>query len=86
MSDLKARFEQAVATSKTLSGRPDNLTLLKIYAYYKQATEGDNPAPKPGFTDIVARAKWEAWTKLKGRGQDDVMQKYVELISELRGS
>ena len=57
MSDLKARFEEAVANSKTLSERPDNMTLLKIYSLYKQATEGDNEEAKPGFADIVARAK-----------------------------
>ncbi len=84
MSDLKARFEQAVADSKTLSERPDNVTLLKIYALYKQATEGDNEDRKPGFTDMVARAKWDAWKKLEGTGNDEAMQQYVELISELR--
>ncbi|MBK6869263.1 MAG: acyl-CoA-binding protein [Burkholderiales bacterium] len=84
MSDLKARFEQAVADSKTLSERPDNVTLLKIYALYKQATEGDNEDRKPGFTDMVARAKWDAWKKLEGTGNDEAMQQYINLISELR--
>ncbi|MBK8666977.1 MAG: acyl-CoA-binding protein [Burkholderiales bacterium] len=84
MSDLKARFEQAVADSKTLSERPDNVTLLKIYALYKQATEGDNEDRKPGFTDMVARAKWDAWKKLEGTGNDEAMQQYIDLISELR--
>lgn len=85
MSDLKARFEQAVANSKTLSERPDNSTLLKIYSLYKQATEGDNEEPKPGMTDIVARAKWDAWKKLEGTTADEAMQKYIDLIDELRG-
>lgn len=84
MSDLKARFEQAVADSKTLSERPDNVTLLKIYALYKQATEGDNEDRKPGFTDMVARAKWDAWKKLEGTGNDEAMQQYIDLIEELR--
>jgi len=84
MSDLKAGFEAAVANSKTLSERPDNGTLLKIYSLYKQATVGDNEEPKPGFTDIVARAKWEAWKKLEGTGSDEAMQQYIELIESLR--
>ena len=66
MSDLKAAFEQAVADSKNLSERPDNATLLALYALYKQGSTGDNLEKKPGFSDIVARAKWEAWSKLKG--------------------
>ena len=35
MADLNATFEAAVANSKNLSERPDNATLLKIYALYK---------------------------------------------------
>ena len=85
MSDLKARFDEAVANSKTLSERPDNQTLLKIYSLYKQATEGDNEEAKPGFTDIVARAKWDAWKKLADTSADDAMQQYIDLIDGLRG-
>ena len=84
MSYLKARFEEAVANSKTLSERPDNMTLLKIYSLYKQATEGDNEEAKPGFADIVARAKWDAWKKLEGTSADEAMQQYIDLIEELR--
>lgn len=85
MSDLQALFDDAVASSKTLSERPDNATLLKIYSLYKQATEGDNEEAKPGFTDIVARAKWDAWKKLDGTSAEAAMQQYIELIAELRG-
>ena len=85
MSDLKARFEAAVADSKTLSERPDNPTLLKIYSLYKQATEGNNEEAKPGFADIVARAKWDAWKKLEDTSADEAMQQYIDLIGELKG-
>ncbi|MBT0569787.1 acyl-CoA-binding protein [Curvibacter sp. CHRR-16] len=83
MSDLKAAFEKAVADSRNLSQRPDNGTLLKIYALYKQATVGDNTEKKPGFADPVGRAKWEAWSAVKGTGNDAAMQQYVELIGSL---
>ena len=83
MSDLKAAFDQAMADSKNLSERPDNATLLKMYALYKQGSSGDNTDQKPGFSDMVARAKWDAWTKLKGTSQDDAMQQYVDLVAEL---
>ena len=83
MSDLKARFEAAVAQSKNLSERPDNATLLKIYALYKQATSGDNADKKPGFGDMVGRAKWDAWNGLKGTGSEDAMQQYIDLIESL---
>jgi diazepam-binding inhibitor (GABA receptor modulator, acyl-CoA-binding protein) len=83
MSDLQARFETAVANSKKLSERPDNATLLKIYALYKQATTGDNAEKKPGFSDMVGRAKWDAWNGVKGTSRDDAMQQYVDLIESL---
>ena len=83
MSDLKTQFEAAVANSKNLSERPDNTTLLKLYALYKQASTGDNSEPKPGFADMVARAKWDAWNGLKGKSSDEAMQQYIELIDTL---
>ena len=83
MSDLQASFAQAQADSKNLSERPDNATLLKIYALYKQGSIGDNAEKKPGFGDMVARAKWDAWNGLKGTPADDAMQQYVDLIAEL---
>ena len=83
MSALKTAFDKAMADSKNLSERPDNATLLKIYALYKQGSTGDNEEKKPAFSDMVARAKWDAWAKLKGMSTDDAMQQYVDLIAEL---
>ena len=83
MSELNAAFEKAMADSKNLSERPDNATLLRIYALYKQGSVGDNTEKKPGFSDMVARAKWDAWSKLKGTSQDEAMQQYIDLIAEL---
>ncbi len=83
MSDLKTKFEQAVADSKNLSERPDNQTLLKLYALFKQATAGDVEGKRPGFTDMVGRAKFDAWDALKGTASPDAMQQYVDLIESL---
>ena len=83
MSDLTADFDAAVTRSKNLAERPDNPTLLKIYALYKQATQGDNAEKRPGFSDVVARAKWDAWTRLKGTAGDAARQQYIDLIASL---
>lgn len=80
---LKKKFETAVANSKKLSERPDNATLLKLYALYKQGTEGDNETKKPGMMDMVGRAKWQAWEEIKGMSPDDAMQEYIDLIESL---
>ena len=83
MSDLNANFDAAVKNSTSISERPDNATLLKIYALYKQATAGDNTEKKPSFSDMVGRAKWDAWEKLKGTSADEAKQQYVDLITSL---
>ena len=83
MSDLVERFEQAAKNVHALSERPDNDTLLRLYALYKQGAEGDVSGPKPGFFDFVGTAKYEAWAKLSGTGQDDAKQKYIDLVKKL---
>lgn len=83
MHDLQSRFAAAVASSKTLPERPDNRTLLTLYAMYKQATEGDATGRRPGFTDMVGRAKFDAWAAIKGTATSDAMQQYVALVERL---
>jgi acyl-CoA-binding protein len=84
MADLKTQFEQAAKDIKDLAERPDNDTLLKLYALYKQGSEGDVNGPKPGFFDFVGTAKYEAWAKLKGTAPDEAQKKYVDLVKKLR--
>ena len=81
--DLKQQFEQAAKDVQGLEERPDNDTLLRPYALYKQGAEGDVSGPKPGFFDFVGTAKYEAWAKLKGTGQDEAMKKYVDLVKKM---
>ena len=84
MATSKAAFDAAVAASKQLPEKPDNMTLLKIYSLYKQATEGDVEGKRPGFTDMVGRAKYDAWAAVKGKSNDEAMQEYVDLIESLK--
>lgn len=84
-ADLEARFHQAVAESKTLAERPDNATLLRLYALFKQGSVGDVEGSRPGFTDMIGRAKWDAWKAIAGTDKTTAMQQYVDLIEELKG-
>lgn len=78
------QFNQAQADSKSLPERPDNMTLLKIYALFKQASTGDAAGDRPGMTDFVARAKFDAWVELKGTSAEAAMQQYIDLIESLK--
>lgn len=84
--DIKAKFEQAIADSKSLSEKPSNETLLQLYSLYKQGTEGDvsGEAPTNPF-DFVNKAKYEAWAALKGKTSEAAMQEYVDLVEKLKG-
>jgi len=86
MTEINSLFEQAVVASKSLATRPDNDTLLQLYALYKQGSSGDVSGDKPGFFDFVATAKYEAWERIKGLSADDAMQQYIDLVSKLGGS
>ena len=85
MADLKKEFEQATTDIKGLAERPDNDTMLRLYALYKQGSEGDVKGDKPGFFDFVGAAKYEAWEKLQGTSGEQAMKKYVELVKKLVG-
>ena len=85
MADLQQQFEQATRDIKTLDERPDNDTMLRLYALYKQGAEGDVKGDKPGFFDFVGAAKYEAWEKLRGTSQDQAQKKYVDLVKKLVG-
>ncbi len=81
---LQDQFEAAVVDSKNLPEKPDNMTLLKIYALYKQASSGDVQGEQPALTDFVSRAKWDAWAALKGTTTENAQQQYIDLITELK--
>ena len=81
--DLKQRFEAAAAGARQTKKRPDNATMLKLYSYYKQATEGDVKGERPGGFDFVGGAKHDAWTKLKGMSADDAMTNYIKQVERL---
>lgn len=81
---LQEQFQQAQLDSKNLPERPDNMTLLKIYALFKQASAGDATGDRPGMTDFVGRAKFDAWAGLKGKSQDEAKQGYIDLVESLK--
>ncbi len=84
MSDLDQQFQQASVDAKDLPERPDNDTLLRLYALYKQGSQGDVTGDKPGFFDFVASAKYEAWEKLQGMDSDQAKKEYINLVQALK--
>ena len=85
MSENQNRFERAAAAAKSLPEKPDDSTLLELYALYKQGSVGDVQGDKPGFFDFVGAAKYEAWERLEGMSQEDAREKYITLVGKLGG-
>jgi len=86
MTEINSSFEQAGSAAKSLPSKPDNDTLLQLYALYKQGSSGDVAGDKPGFFDFVATAKYEAWERFKGLSQDAAKQQYIDLVQKLSDS
>ncbi|MCA9959612.1 MAG: acyl-CoA-binding protein [Chloroflexota bacterium] len=86
MPHLQVRFEAAAEEAKQLPQRPDNDTMLKLYALYKQGTKGDVTGKRPGMLDMVGRAKYDAWAKLRGTKTEAAQQQYVDLVEKLKGA
>lgn len=78
-------FEQAASAVKSLTERPDDDTMLQLYALYKQGSAGDVQGDKPGFFDFVGSAKYGAWEKLKGTSEEDAQDQYIKLVRKLGG-
>lgn len=81
---LRDDFQKASKDVWNLKTKPSNDDLLNLYALYKQATEGDVSGPKPGLLDLKGKAKYKAWSELKGMSKDDAMKKYVAAVKQLK--
>lgn len=87
MSDeIQARFEQAAQDVTKLSEAPDNMAKLRLYALYKQGSVEDATGKRPGLTDFVGRAKFDAWKALEGTTQDEAKQLYIDQVEELKAA
>ncbi len=86
MPTLERKFRTAAEEAKQLPKRPSDETLLKLYAFYKQSTEGDVKGKQPGRLDFVGQAKFDAWARLKGTAKDKAMQAYIDLVEKLKSA
>ncbi|XP_034145359.1 enoyl-CoA delta isomerase 2, mitochondrial isoform X3 [Esox lucius] len=77
------QFNHAKGQMGKLKNDPGNEVKLKIYALFKQATQGPCNTPKPGMLDFVGKVKWEAWKSLGSVSQEEARQQYVDLIDSL---
>ncbi|XP_066143689.1 acyl-CoA-binding domain-containing protein 5 [Euwallacea fornicatus] len=81
------KFNAAVNVIRSLpkngSYQPSNELMLRFYSYFKQATQGPCLSTRPGFWDIVGRAKYDAWKQLGDMSRNEAMKKYVDELHSI---
>ncbi|MBK2125222.1 acyl-CoA-binding protein [Fangia hongkongensis] len=84
MSDLETKFQQMLTAVRdaSIDFKPNNTQKLKLYAFYKQATEGDVQGDCPSAIKMVERAKWMAWNAIKGKSKEEAMEGYLKVFEE----
>lgn len=81
--EMKQRFDAAKARLNTLTAPPDQLTMLALYALFKQANEGDVSGRRPAITKMVDRAKYDERQKIKGMTATEAMERYIAKVNSL---
>lgn len=66
---ISQQFDEAQKRLQTLKNSPGNEAKLKLYGLFKQATVGAVNTKRPGMTDFVGKAKWDAWNSLGSMSQ-----------------
>ena len=81
---IDRKFEAAASEVHKLGKRPDDADLLRLYALYKQGTEGDVQGDRPGALALQDRAKYDAWARVKGTDGAKAREQYVKLVDRLK--
>lgn len=76
-------FAGARKKVEELYTRMDNKTIRKVYAYYKQATEGDISGKRPSALRFRDRVKFDAWSSISGMSREDAKSAYIDLVNDL---
>ena len=77
------KFQKACSEVEKNSTKISQSTLLKLYSYYKQATEGTATGERPGLMSLRSRAKYDGWKALGRMSSEEAKGNYIRVVSEL---
>ena len=80
--ELFDKAAQACTDYGKSGGSMSNDQALAIYCRFKQATVGDVNTDRPGLFDQKGRAKWDAWSAIKGKSKEEAMTEYIDLAKQ----
>lgn len=81
--NLESEFRKYVEIARNMPPQSaDNM--LIAYAYYKQATIGDNENERPQeSSNVVKTFKHDTWQRLRGMPPEEAKKKYINTIKRL---
>lgn len=83
VSNLDIQFNEAIQKASSTNQKLAPDVLLKLYAYYKQATRGDNFSFNMSEDDLKNAFKFNAWAQLKGMNEEEAKKNYIELVNSI---
>mgnify|MGYP003340819300 FL=1 len=80
MNNLQNEFEECANLVKNGSwgDKVPYERKLKLYAFYKRITVGENTTPQPWSVQLETRAKWDAWKAIEKFSKEDCMKLYIK--------
>ena len=80
--ELHEAFKKAYTKASSMKHSLPQDVMLLFYAYYKQATAGDNFSCNANL-DIRNAFKFNAWTQLNGMSKEQAKQEYINLAKQI---
>lgn len=80
--DLDTLFAEAFEKASTMTEALPQDVMLRIYAYYKQATSGDIQIFNQSF-DLRNAFKMNAWMQVRHLTPDEAKKLYIETINSI---
>ncbi|SNR15160.1 acyl-CoA-binding protein [Tenacibaculum jejuense] len=82
-SNLDELFSEAFSRANDTKKKFAPDVQLRLYAYYKQATKGDNFSFNNEEDNLKNAFKFNAWIQLKGMNADEAKKNYIELVNSI---
>jgi len=81
-TQLDIEFEEAYSIASTTKIKLPPDIMLQFYAYYKQATKGNNYEEPSGDVELRNAFKLNAWFQLNHLSEKNAKKRYIDLVNK----
>ena len=83
--DLDTRFQEAFENASNMTLALPQDVMLRLYAYYKQATFGTAKYNQSENFGLIDAFKTNAWIQISHLSSDEAKEEYIKTINSLLG-